>query len=319
MSSILIRQSLQRHHIVLATILITSSILNLCIITEGHNWGDDFAVYLMQAESLVNGKINDVIANNKFTIENSSFPIGPVVYTWGYPIILSLPLQLFGANILAMKLMNIIFYQCSLIILYAMFRRRLPLNMIHLLIAILAFHPYFLVSNNAVGSDIPFLFFCLIALALIDWIYIRKNLIFNRFIGDILIGTIIAAASLIRSHGFLLIPVLFITQVIEGTREHKRNSGRSQPFNLGTCVPYLVATFGILFVNGIYPGSDTSQFKYIKNVDFEQLVSNIMYYAKLPKCIFGDPYAKRYNGYLDSYGGIGLVLMNFGYISSRVL
>ena len=279
MSSILSRQSVQSHHIVLATILILSSILNLCIITEGHNWGDDFAVYLMQAEGLVNGKIGDVIANNKFTIENSSFPIGPVVYTWGYPILLSLPLQLIGANLFAMKVMNIIFYQCSLIILYAIFRSRLPVTMVYLLIAILACHPYFLVSNNAIGSDIPFLFFCLIALALIDWIYIRKKLIFNRITGDVLIGAMIASASLIRSHGFLLIPVLFVTQVIEGAREDRRNSGRSKQFKLGICVPYLVAILGILFVNEILPGSDTSQFKYLKNIDLEQLVSNIVYYA----------------------------------------
>ena len=46
--------------------------------TSGHNWGGDFSQYIMQTISLAEGTVPEFIIRNGFTVNNSSFPIGPV-------------------------------------------------------------------------------------------------------------------------------------------------------------------------------------------------------------------------------------------------
>ena len=47
-------------------------------LTRGHLWWDDFAGYLLQAKSILSWTMADFITHNTFTIQNSSYPPGPV-------------------------------------------------------------------------------------------------------------------------------------------------------------------------------------------------------------------------------------------------
>ena len=38
----------------------------------GHTWGDDFTLYLRQAQSLVDGNVGQVVADNHFNVDNSA-------------------------------------------------------------------------------------------------------------------------------------------------------------------------------------------------------------------------------------------------------
>src|SRR5574338_449991 len=93
--------------VLLGIVLLISLLLGAASLTRGHFWGDDFAGYLLQAQSILNGSTRDFIQHNTFTIENSSFPPGPVAYPWGFPVLLVPLLAIFGLKFLALKLINL--------------------------------------------------------------------------------------------------------------------------------------------------------------------------------------------------------------------
>ena len=81
--------------LLLACILIISATLGHAMLTTGHDWGDDFAQYLLQAQSIVQGRAKEFIDDNRFSIENSTessapTPIpGAVLSAWHRLIIFS--------------------------------------------------------------------------------------------------------------------------------------------------------------------------------------------------------------------------------------
>ena len=91
-------------------IVILSLILGSATLTRGHEWGDDFASYIMQAKSILNGKSQEFVEHNAFTIFKSSSQIGPVAYPWGYPLILAPMYAIKGNSPLALKLPGLFFF-----------------------------------------------------------------------------------------------------------------------------------------------------------------------------------------------------------------
>src|SRR5512133_1976352 len=110
----------------LLIIVIISLILGASTLTRGHIWGDDFASYVMQAESILSGRTREFVEHNSFTIFESSSQIGPVAYPWGYPLILTPVYALKGINPLALKLPALFFYAVFLLCLYVLAKTRLP-------------------------------------------------------------------------------------------------------------------------------------------------------------------------------------------------
>src|SRR5512134_3136946 len=88
----------------LIVIILSSLLIGSATLTRGHEWGDDFASYIMQAQSILNGSPAGFIEHNSFTIFESSFQLGPVAYPWGYPLILTPALLLKGVHALTLKL-----------------------------------------------------------------------------------------------------------------------------------------------------------------------------------------------------------------------
>lgn len=71
-----------------------------------HDWGDDFAQYIMQARALTAGTTRAFAEANAFTIENSPPETGVTVAPWGYPLLLAPVYALFGVNITAFKIVQ---------------------------------------------------------------------------------------------------------------------------------------------------------------------------------------------------------------------
>ena len=84
-------------------IFIVYIILASSILTIGHDWGDDFSAYIMQAASLIQGELHNFIEENTFTIQESSRVLGPVIYPWGYPLLIAPIYAAFGLNLMAFK------------------------------------------------------------------------------------------------------------------------------------------------------------------------------------------------------------------------
>src|SRR3954453_14905377 len=66
------RPPLRIRALTLAAILILSTPLAVGMLTGGHDWGDDFAAYIMQAASIVHGGEREEVQRAAFAIHESS-------------------------------------------------------------------------------------------------------------------------------------------------------------------------------------------------------------------------------------------------------
>lgn len=125
-----------------------------------HDWGDDFAQYLQEAENLAQGK--DL--NESSYIFNPSFPrIGPQAYPPGFPLLLSTLANKNGKTSIIQAQYLISFCGILLgIFAYLLFVAN-GINRYWALafISLILYHPYFINQKSEVISDIPFAAFFL--------------------------------------------------------------------------------------------------------------------------------------------------------------
>jgi 4-amino-4-deoxy-L-arabinose transferase-like glycosyltransferase len=262
-------QRLERNLLVL--ILLISALLSILTLTRGHLWWDDFASYIMQAQSLLKGSPADFVQHNRFTIENSSYAPGPIAYPWGFPAILAPLLAIFGMKIVGLKLVNTFFYLLFLLVFYFLARSRLPWGSALLVVAILAFNPAMLAAHDLILSDIPFLFFSTLAILLIES---QAGISSPRL--AVLTGLLIFIAFSLRTNGLLLLVPLFVSQVLS-FKSPAPASGKRWYF-----LPYIVFLALFLLLKLALPGGQESYFTHFSLFSPSRLLHNLLYYVALP-------------------------------------
>ena len=73
---------------ILFGIVVVSFLVGAGTLRRGHEWGDDFAWYIMQARSVASGSVEEFVQQSNFTNTRSTTYVGPLAYPWGYPLIL---------------------------------------------------------------------------------------------------------------------------------------------------------------------------------------------------------------------------------------
>ena len=202
------------HNIFLGFFLLIIAALYYMNLTNGHNWGDDFSAYIMQAKSIVEGKPLDFVKANRFTIEQSSYPIGPITYPWGFPALLAPIYAIFGPNIIALKSVSIGCFLFFIIVLWITFRKYHSTYWRFLFCCLFAFNPFLIGFLNSILSDIPFLLFSTFCLMFMGAVIVERRVFLSRIFDHILLGVIIAICFFIRTNGVILLVTLGITQCI---------------------------------------------------------------------------------------------------------
>src|SRR6266545_2353332 len=133
-----------RNKLLLSFIILVSLVIGACSLTRGHEWGDDFAWYILQTKSIVNGATDEFIEQSAFTNYQSTTHLGPLAYPWGYPLILTPAYALKGINPLALKLPALVFYAGFLVCLYFWMKEHLTQVESLLVVALFAFNPLLL-------------------------------------------------------------------------------------------------------------------------------------------------------------------------------
>jgi hypothetical protein len=195
-------------------IIIFSGLMGAALLSSGHDWGDDFASYIMQAESIVNGRPSQFMEANAFTIQQSSINLGPVAYPWGTPVLLAPVVAVFGLNMMALKSINWICYLLFLMALAAGLRSKLsPLSLIAL-VAILGLDPAVLNLFNSIASDIPFLLFSTLTILLIGKVIVERRILSVPWLGYVLLGICLAISFFIRTTGIVLLFVAILSEAV---------------------------------------------------------------------------------------------------------
>jgi hypothetical protein len=209
----------KKAYIILLFIILSLSVIDLISFPNGHSWGGDFSLYIDQARTIVNGNFDDFFSNQQFRFENSTVMIGPVLYSWGFPLLLSPIYYFFGLNIFAFQLYVNLFFLLSLVIIFFIFKDDLKNSTNLLLVAIIAFNYWFFDFKDAVLSDFSFFFFSMLSIFLIKRFIIINKLWINDTVSYCLIGISIFFSYYVRETGIFLLPTLFVSQYIESRRE----------------------------------------------------------------------------------------------------
>lgn len=254
----------------LLAIVASSLLIGWGTLTRGHEWGDDFAAYILQARSILDGTTGEFIQHNAFTIRESSFQIGPVAYPWGYPLMLTPALLARGVHPLALKTAGVLCFAGFLVCLYRMTMDRLPPPESLLLVALFAFSPVFTTFLDHVLSDIPLLFFLFLGLA---WIERRKD-----GLGSALgVGAVIFLAFFVRTTGIVLLGSFLAWQAV---RLHRHPERRRQILldSVATVSSFLLLW---LLASLAFPGGQASYFKPLEGFTSWTLRENRRYYFTL--------------------------------------
>jgi hypothetical protein len=235
----------------------------------GHNWGDDFAAYILQAKIVDEGMSRKLIEMMQFREMQSSHEIilGPTCYPWGFPVVLAGVYGIFGDNITAMKLLEVTFYALSVVMTFILFRKTLGPWQAILVALTFAVSPTVVNMTNDVLSDFPALFLTLASLGLIDRFIVEKQYVFDRRVSLCFLGLVIFSAIFVRTGAVVLLPVLLATQVIEAWPRGVRQpivglvtTARAVlPWQL---LPYAICVIGLVATHWLFAGTDTSYVRF---------------------------------------------------------
>ncbi|HUF00092.1 MAG TPA: hypothetical protein VMN99_12615, partial [Anaerolineales bacterium] len=200
---------------VLSIIILVSLIIGASTLTRGHQWGDDFAWYILQAGSILNGTTEEFMEQSAFTNDQSTTHLGPLAYPWGYPLILVPVYAIKGISPLALKLPGLFFYAGFLICLYLLLKPRLTRTESLLLVSVFAFNPLLILFLDQILSDIPFLFFSTLSLLLMTREGKRSAL------HPVGIGAAIFFTTFLRVTGILLLGCFLIVEFFKLLKNRK--------------------------------------------------------------------------------------------------
>lgn len=129
-------------------------------IRDSHDWGDDFAQYILQAKNLAEGKLQTEDAY----IFNPDYPFyAPPIYPVGYPLLLAPVYGLFGSNLLAFNYFQTFLLFLFGIVLFFFLRKFMEQLPALLLMLIAVYNPWMLEFKTQIIADLPFALFVLLS------------------------------------------------------------------------------------------------------------------------------------------------------------
>lgn len=174
-------------------IVLVSIFFNIGTLNDGHNWGDDFAQYIINARNVIEHKpyASGIMLDND------------VVYPPGLPLLLAPVLTIFGLKFKLLKVINILSWYLSLFFLYFILLRNESKRIAQMAVVFLALSSYFFVYKQNVLSDLPFfLFVSLSFYAFERWRNISSKDHDHLFFAALLLS--MTAALWVRSAGVVL-------------------------------------------------------------------------------------------------------------------
>ena len=241
----------------------------------GHEWGDDFAMYLNQARCWIGGGMDALYTTNKACMDASDGLVGPYLYPQGFPLFLSFFMRLF--DLLGIQGLPLLYclkwanYGVFLLVLLAYLRLLNGVfaghwGKIFLGFVLIAWHPKIWEAADRLNSDLWFtglviLFFYTLVTPFKGWL--SKALTLSLFV-------FVASAS--RSNGVFLIAAWFIHEWVDF-----RNTGKSE----NRVVSLMMGTMAGLFALYADAGNGSNHWQLLKEIDGKTIVNNVGVYLEM--------------------------------------
>lgn len=269
--------------------------LHIFSIITGHSWGDDFIVYLVQAKSLLHGDIDSVIAKQQLIQQLSKTRInfGPVLYPWGYPVVLATLNKLFGDNYFVYKMLNV-FAICLTGFVTTLIPETGKKKPLFILFLFIALNPFLFDYKNEINADILLMLFTTLSMLFIKNITTDTNKRFT-LLQAILGGLTFFLCIFIKAAGAVVIIVFIICAVLSFiTNKEKRNSFRVSSLRNMGCL--LAVYMGALFTtNKMLPNFFFDYVHYYNSQSIlKEVAFNFTFYIFLIKNFVYNPYHVLY-------------------------
>lgn len=181
----------------------------------GHEQGDDFALYLRQARSLLDGDVSAVVSDNRFSVLNSDSAFSPFAYPWGWPLLLTPFVHLWGFDYDRLKLVEVAAFCIWLLPLHGIVRRRLGSMVAFAFVAVFATAPAYLEHTDQLLTEFPHL----AAVAAVLWWYDRirsRDSLLTASVRDLaVLGALVTLAFNIRRESIVLLAVIGVMQLVD--------------------------------------------------------------------------------------------------------
>ena len=175
----------------------------LATLREGHDWGDDFSLYISHAQNIVRG---EPYAETGYIYNPLNPAVGPRLYPPGFPLLLAPVIATFGLDLRPMKVLLLAFFIGSLGVMIPLFGKVLPPAGVTALVLIVGLNPFFWEFKDHVLSDVPFLFLALLSLHLFIRADAGHQAPIRRSTLAVLSGLAAYAAYMTRILALMLIP-----------------------------------------------------------------------------------------------------------------
>lgn len=255
---------------VLFFIMVVVLVMGSMSIHEGHNWGDDFAMYIEEAEAMNNGTLQELCDENRWAMDIST--MGPYLYPPGFPTLLRVPLAIFGRDYIVLKYFCLSFLIFSVPLFFALLKLWKFSDRFALFVtALLALSSGLVGFADNVLSDFAFLFFVLLS------IYTIFRFHASSYMGAVLIGLAVFVTYSFRDVGLFLFGTLGILQL---QRLKSEKDLKLRFFIYAT--PYVVFAAGVVVMRKLMPADYAGNLiGLMKGVGPKQLWENVLYYFNL--------------------------------------
>jgi hypothetical protein len=266
-----------------AILVVASIVIARIVQQDGHGWGDDFALYINQARGLVEGTASQVVADNRFAVDNSAFrDFTPIAYPWGTSLALMPIIAIFGIDYSMLKLVPTAALAMSVALVWLIARRRLgPIGAV-IPTAFMAFNPWYLWATDAVLSDLIFLAATLLVVVLADRV-VAHDTMFVLASRDVTVLVItIAAAAHVRREGLGLIAVLVALQAARWFQPDRPPTTRAVLFAPWA---WLIGSFTVLHV--LFPAPIRADLDTQAPAGIGSIAPNVSWYRNAIAELFG--------------------------------
>jgi len=207
--------ALTRANLLAIALILAVGVLHLATIRAGHEWGDDFSLYIHHAKNIVEGRPYE----DTGYIYNPFWPgYSPRAYPPVFPLLLAPVYALYGLDLMPMKVEVILFFIAALVVVYLTFGRYLSTAATLALLALIGLNPYIWDFKDSINSEMPFIFFLYLSLYLIDQAYRAADGTRVPSGYTAAVGLAIYLAYGTRTLGILLLPCLLLYDLLRFRR-----------------------------------------------------------------------------------------------------
>ena len=163
--------------LVISILLLVYLLFSFLLFDPKLHTGGDNAHYICLARSLLAGKgYRDIF-----------MPGAPPhsLYPFGFPVLLTIFMSVFRNSFVALKVLSILMGAGSILVAYALFKKRCTKSLLFAVVLLFAVHPLLLEYNHWILSDVSFTFFSLLSLFLFRKAEIHKREFSTVFLGSI--------------------------------------------------------------------------------------------------------------------------------------